>query len=126
MATLEEQRKLLVVVHGAIHINARRIRVIAVKPKPPVIPVFRVAASKDGSEIRIINETLKESALFLVETGAGRFFHLASRVSGSSCQPEQDSINEAGIRCNCNSCGRYRTVGKTYQLTFMLRDQTPC
>jgi len=41
--------------------------IIAIKPKPPFKPVFQVAASRDGSDIRIVNEPLQGSSLFLVE-----------------------------------------------------------
>jgi len=40
--------------------------------KPPFKPVFQVAASREGSDIRIINEPLEGSSLFLVETGESR------------------------------------------------------
>jgi site-specific DNA recombinase len=43
--------------------------IIAIKPKPPFKPVFQVAASKKDSNIRILNEPLEGSSLFLVETG---------------------------------------------------------
>jgi len=46
--------------------------IIAIKPKPPFKPVFQVAASREGSEIRIINEPYQGSPLFLVETGESR------------------------------------------------------
>ncbi len=43
--------------------------IIAVKPKPPFKPVFQVAASREGSDIRILNEPLEGSSVFLVEAG---------------------------------------------------------
>ena len=43
--------------------------VIAIKPKPPFRPIFRVAASREGSKIHIINEPLQDSSVFLVEMG---------------------------------------------------------
>ncbi len=43
--------------------------IIAIKPKPPFKPVFQVAASKEGSDIRILNEPLEGSSVFQVETG---------------------------------------------------------
>jgi hypothetical protein len=46
--------------------------IIAIKPKPPFKPVFQVAASRGGSDIRILNEPLEGSSVFLVETGEGR------------------------------------------------------
>lgn len=48
---------------------------VAVKPKPPFRPIFQVAATKEGSEIRILNEPLDSkppgSSVFLVEAGEG-------------------------------------------------------
>ena len=46
--------------------------IIAIRPKPPFKPVFQVAASREGSDIRILNEPLEGSSMFLVETGEGR------------------------------------------------------
>jgi hypothetical protein len=43
--------------------------VVAIKPKPPFKSVFQVAASRKKSDIRILNEPLKDSSMFLVETG---------------------------------------------------------
>ncbi len=54
----------------AVYVDAKDTKsVIAIKPKPPFKPVFQVAASREGSDIRIINEPLEGSSLFLVETG---------------------------------------------------------
>jgi len=72
LANLEEQRKLLVSMLDAVYIDTKNNLIVAVKPKPPFKPVFQVAASREGSEIRIINEPLKDSSLFLVETGESR------------------------------------------------------
>jgi hypothetical protein len=38
---------------------------------PPFKPVFQAAASHEGSDIRILNEPLEGSSVFLVETGEG-------------------------------------------------------
>ena len=57
----------------AIYVDARKTKsIIAIKPKPPFKPVFQVAASKKDSNIRILNEPLEGSSLFLVETGESR------------------------------------------------------
>jgi len=72
LANLEEQRKLLVSMLDAVYIDTKNNLIVAVKPKPPFRPVFQVAASRDGSEIRILNEPLKDSSVFLVETGESR------------------------------------------------------
>ena len=57
----------------AVYVDTKQTRsIVAIKPKPPFKPVFRVVASKEGSEIRIINEPVKGSSVFLVETGESR------------------------------------------------------
>ena len=62
--------------------NERTKSIVAVKPKPPFKPVFQIAASREGSYIRIINEPLVGLSLFLVEMGESRspsyppLFHL--------------------------------------------------
>ena len=56
----------------AVYIDTKNNLIVGVKPKPPFRPVFQVAASREKSVIRIINEPLEGSSLFLVETGEGR------------------------------------------------------
>ena len=57
----------------AVYVDAKKTKsIIAVKPKPPFKPVFQVAASREGSDIRILNEPLNDSSVFLVETGESR------------------------------------------------------
>jgi hypothetical protein len=73
-ANLEERRKLLLTMLEAVYVDAKQYKIIvAIKPKPPFIPIFRVAVSKKGSDIRILNEPLKTSSkvpsVFVVETG---------------------------------------------------------
>ena len=73
-ASLEEKRKLLLTMLDAVYVEAKQTNsIVAVKPKPPFRPVFQVAVTKAGSEIRILNESsnykLKYPAVFLVETG---------------------------------------------------------
>ena len=70
--TNEEVRNVLVTILDAVFIDTKAIQsVIAIKPKPPFKPVFQVAASRKRSRINIINEPLKGSSLFVVETGEG-------------------------------------------------------
>ena len=72
-ANLEERRRLLTAMLDAVYFDTRQTRsIVAVKPKPPFRPVFQVAASRQGSDIRIINEPLEGSSVFLVETGESR------------------------------------------------------
>jgi site-specific DNA recombinase len=72
----EEKRRLVLSVLDAVYADAmKRKTIVAIKPKPPFIPIFRGAVSKKESDIRIQNEPLnsssKGSTVFLVETGAG-------------------------------------------------------
>jgi len=69
LANLEEQRKLLVSMLDAVYIDTKNNLIVAVKPKPPFKPIFQVAASREKSDIRILNEPLEGSSVFLVETG---------------------------------------------------------
>jgi len=45
---------------------------VGIQLKPPFRPVFRAAASREGSGIRIVNGPLDGSSVFLVETGESR------------------------------------------------------
>jgi len=57
----------------AVYVDAKKTKsIIAIKPKPPFRPVFQVAASREGSDIRILNEPIEGSSVFLVETGESR------------------------------------------------------
>jgi len=72
-ANLSEQRSLLLTMLDAVYVDAKQTNsIIAIKPKPPFKPIFQVAASREGSDIRILNEPLEGSSLFLVETGESR------------------------------------------------------
>jgi site-specific DNA recombinase len=52
-----------------VYISAKQTKlIIMIKPKPPFIPIFQVVVSKKDSEIRILNEPLKGSSVFVVET----------------------------------------------------------
>ncbi|MBI2859184.1 MAG: recombinase family protein [Chloroflexi bacterium] len=69
-ADLTERRKLLIAMVDAVYFETKKLKsIVAIKPKPPFRPVFQVAASKAGSDIRIVNEPYKGSSVFLVETG---------------------------------------------------------
>jgi site-specific DNA recombinase len=69
-ASEEEKRRLLLTMLDAVYVDARKTKsIIAIKPKPPFKPAFQVAASNKGSDIRILNEPLDGSSVFLVETG---------------------------------------------------------
>jgi site-specific DNA recombinase len=49
----------------ATHIDAKKNKaIVAIRPKPPFKPVLQVAASKDGSNICILNEPLEGSSVF--------------------------------------------------------------
>lgn len=73
MFNLEERRKLLLSMLDAVYVDAKKMKsVVAIKPKPPFKLVFQVAASRKGSNIRILNEPLGGSSVFLVEAGESR------------------------------------------------------
>ena len=72
-ANQEERRKLLLTMLDAVYVDAKKAKsIVAIKPKPPFKPVFQVAASRKESNIRILNEPLNGSSVFLVETGESR------------------------------------------------------
>jgi len=69
-ANLEEQKKLLLTMLDGVYIDAKQTKsIVAIRPKPPFKPIFQVAVTKEGSDIRIINEPFQGSSVFLVETG---------------------------------------------------------
>ena len=64
------QRNLLTAVPDSVYSDTKQTKsVVAVRPKPPFWPVFRVAASREGFDIRIINQPLEGSSVSPVETG---------------------------------------------------------
>jgi site-specific DNA recombinase len=75
-ANFSERRRLIISMLDAVYVDAKQIKsIVAIRPKPPFIPIFQVAVSKNDSPIHIINEPLKSkslsSSVFLVETGEG-------------------------------------------------------
>ncbi|MFC1860165.1 hypothetical protein ACFLYC_01140 [Chloroflexota bacterium] len=69
-ANQEERRQLLLTMLDAVYVDAKNSKsIIAIRPKPPFKPIFQVAASCEGSHIRILNEPYQDSSVFLVETG---------------------------------------------------------
>ena len=69
-ANLEEKRKLLLTMLDAVYVDARETKsIVAIRPKPPFNAIFQVAVAKKGSPIRVINEPIKGTSVFLVETG---------------------------------------------------------
>jgi len=72
-SNVKERRKLLLNMLDAVYVDAKQTKsIVAIKPKPPFRPIFQMAATRIESEIRIINESIKDSAVFLVETGESR------------------------------------------------------
>ena len=59
-SNLSERRIIILTVLDAVYVDAKQTKsIVAIKPKPPFIPIFRVAVSKKESDIRIQNEPLK-------------------------------------------------------------------
>ena len=53
----------------AIYVDAKETKsIIAIKPKPPFKPILQIEASREKSDISILNEPLKGSSVFLVES----------------------------------------------------------
>jgi site-specific DNA recombinase len=72
-ANLEERRKLLLSMLDAVYFDSKQSKaLIAVRPKPPFKPIFQVAATREGSGIRIVNEPYLGSSVFVVEAGESR------------------------------------------------------
>jgi site-specific DNA recombinase len=72
-ANLQERRKLLLSMVDAVYFDTNGSKsLIAVRPKPPFKPIFQVAASKEGSGIRVVNEPYLGSSVFVVEAGESR------------------------------------------------------
>jgi site-specific DNA recombinase len=58
-----------------IYVDAKQTKsIVAIRPKPPFKPIFQVAVTKEGSDIRIVNEPIKGTSVFLVETGESLSF----------------------------------------------------
>ncbi len=54
-ANLEERRKLLLTMMDAVCVDAKQDkRIVAIKPKPPFIPVFQVATTREGCGIELL------------------------------------------------------------------------
>jgi site-specific DNA recombinase len=67
---MEEKQNLLLTMLDAVYVDAQKSKsIVAVRPKPPFRPIFRVAETKERSDIRILNEPYEGSSVFLVETG---------------------------------------------------------
>ncbi len=72
-AKMEERRKLQLLMLAIVYFDSKTSKtLVAVSPKPPFKPVFQVAACKEGSGIRIVNEPYLGSSVFLVEAGESR------------------------------------------------------
>ena len=76
-ANEQEKRKLLQTMLDAVYFDTKKTKsIVAIKPKPPFRPIFQVAIRKNGSDIRIINESsrykMENPPVFVVETGEGR------------------------------------------------------
>lgn len=62
----------------AIYVDAKKTKtILEIKPKPPFKPIFQVAVTREGSDIRVINEPFKGSSVFLVEKGGDSTPHYA-------------------------------------------------
>ena len=56
-ATLEERRDLLLTMLDGVYVEMKEQRsVVAIKPKPPFIPIFQVATSREGSGVVLLKK----------------------------------------------------------------------
>ncbi|MDO8491395.1 MAG: hypothetical protein Q7T04_05205, partial [Dehalococcoidia bacterium] len=56
-ANLSERRKLLLSMLDAVYVDAKEEkRIVGIKPKPPFMPVFQVATTKEGSGVVLLKE----------------------------------------------------------------------
>jgi site-specific DNA recombinase len=60
-ANPDERRKLLLSMLDAVYVDAKEEkRIVAIKPKPPFIPVFHVATTKERSGVILLKEPLAD------------------------------------------------------------------
>ena len=68
-ANQEERRNLLLTMLDAVYMDVKQTKsIVAIRPKPPFKPVFQVTASRKDYNIRILNEPINGSSMFMVET----------------------------------------------------------
>lgn len=78
----------------AVYVDAKETKsIVAIKPKSPFIPIFQVSASREKSDIRILNKPLKGSSVSLVENGKTLSLRviILSFIYSSCCYPRMTS-----------------------------------
>ncbi len=65
----------------AVYFDTKSKSIVAVRPKPPFKPIFQVAACKEGSGIRIVNEPFLGSSVFVVEAGESRTLRIKTELA---------------------------------------------
>ncbi|MDD5702140.1 MAG: hypothetical protein PHU23_08845 [Dehalococcoidales bacterium] len=74
-ANIEEKRNLLLTMLEAVYFDVKQTKsIVAIKTKPPFVPIFQVAVTREGSGIHIIknepsSKESRNSSVFMVETG---------------------------------------------------------
>ncbi|MDD5702485.1 MAG: hypothetical protein PHU23_10610 [Dehalococcoidales bacterium] len=77
-ANLEEKRNLLLTMLEVVYFDVKQTKsIVAIKTKPPFVPIFQVAVTREGSGINIIknepsSKESRNSSVFMVETGETR------------------------------------------------------
>ncbi len=73
-ANLEEKRKLLLSVLDCVYMDAKKTKsIVSIKPKPPFVPIFKVAVLSKESNIQLYQQTrqFSELAMGCVSGGGG-------------------------------------------------------
>jgi hypothetical protein len=71
-ANLEEKRRLLLSVLDCVYVDAKKTKsIVSIKPKPPFIPVFKVAVLSGGIVIQLYQQTRQFSKLAMGRVSGG-------------------------------------------------------
>ncbi len=107
-ANLEERRKLLLTMLNAVYIDAKQTKsIVAVRPKPPCHPIFRVAGWL-GCGIPIVNKPRDGSSVFFGGGGGESNSpskrsrpEYATSVVSSLISPGQPLLTESSQASRC-------------------------
>jgi hypothetical protein len=79
----------------AVYVDTRQTKsIVAIKLKTPFKSVFQVAVSHKESKIRILNELVNNSTVFLVEMGEGRLKKSQPFQTGIACTADYNMVED--------------------------------